>query len=305
MSIFLTGGSGQFGRCVQYLSRRAGFLCVAPTHQELDITRPEELERSIAQASRDHNIKAFIHSAAMTGLNACENDPGRAHAVNAHATEHIARICSDRDIPLVYISTDYVFDGTKQMPYEPDDEPAPLNAYGRSKLAGENAVIAQCDKYYILRFGGLFDERYTNEPSTVVHRALNNEPVSADSHNILSPTYAFDAAIALFALLGYPIPCNGVKVRCESQAVRSYGTYHIANIGYTSWYRFTCMLFDLLNIDVPVREISGSDQNGSARRPRFSALSVQKLHKCGIVMPTLDEALVTYVCNIDFSLCYS
>ncbi len=280
MRLLITGGSGQLGTCIRLECDRAGIQYAAPPHALMDISRPDDVRRGFDAITADGALDAVIHTAAMTAVDECERDPGRAWAVNASATAIIAEQCAGRGIPLLYVSTDYVFDGAKTAPYEPDDPPAPINVYGRTKLAGEMAVRTHCEKYCIARVSWLFSGHGTNYPSTIPARAKRGESLKAIADIVGSPTYAPDAAAAIREL-------------AESDAPS--GIYHVTHAAETTWYEFTRLVLRAAGIEGSVEPIPVDTLGLPAQRPPYSAMGNGSLMRTGIGMRPLEDAVHAFV----------
>jgi dTDP-4-dehydrorhamnose reductase len=217
--------------------------------------------------------ETVIHCAAMTDVDGCERDPDRAYLVNAIGTWNIACACAHFGCPVVYVSTDYVFDGTKESPYTEFDKPNPINVYGASKLAGEEAVRDLCAKHFIVRTSWVIAPHGKNFALTILNlakqRIVENEtdkPLTIVADQIGSPTYAKDLAQFLSSLVGSPL----------------YGIYHFTNSGYCSWYEFASKVIEFAGIDqVKVVPIKSEDWPTPTRRPKYSVLRHYRLELLG------------------------
>ena len=207
-----------------------------------------------------------IHCAGMTDVDGCERDPDAAFRINAVGTWNIACACASVDCAVAYISTDYVFDGTKGAPYTEYDKPNPINQYGASKLAGEEAVRELCNRHYIVRTSWLFAPHGKNFALSILRASEVNKEMRVVSDQTGSPTYAKDLAHFLATLAGSPL----------------YGTYHFANAGSCSWFEFAKNVLEQAGrLDVNVVPIKSEEWNTPAKRPAYSVLRRYKLELLG------------------------
>nr|MDQ2733293.1 dTDP-4-dehydrorhamnose reductase [Armatimonadota bacterium] len=195
MSILITGGGGQLGSEFAELLAASGASFSALNRAQLDVTDEAALQTAL-QDGREP-VHAVIHTAAYTKVDAAETERELAYAINATATRLLARLCAERQIPLVYISTDFIFSGSSKAPYEVDDAPDPLNVYGASKLAGEQAIQEVCDRFYIVRTSWVFGSHGHNFPRAMLKAAANGQPLRVVNDQVGSPTYARDLAEAI------------------------------------------------------------------------------------------------------------
>ena len=225
----------------------------SPSLHKVDITDGHGLRKLFHQLASDF----VIHTAAYTDVDGCEENPDRAHMVNALGTRNIALICQKKNIPLVYVSTDFVFDGKKNHPYTELDEPHPLNVYGKSKLAGENYVRSFLERYFIVRTSWLYGRYGKNFVETILKLASQKRELRVVNDQVGSPTYTKDLAQETKKLL----------------SGSSYGIYHITNSGSCSWYEFAEETLELAGLRrVKVKPITSKELNRPARRPQFSVL---------------------------------
>lgn len=225
-----------------------------PPVNKVDITELEVIKELFSQLA-PHFV---IHTAAYTDVDGCEENPDRAHMVNALGTRNIALICQKKNIPLVYVSTDFVFDGKKDCPYTELDEPHPLNVYGKSKLAGENYVRFLVERYFIVRASWLYGRYGKNFVETILKLAEEKEELTVVNDQVGSPTYTKDLAQEMKKLL----------------SSSSYGIYHITNSGSCSWYEFAKEILKLAPVrGIKVKPIASKELNRPAHRPQFSVLN--------------------------------
>ena len=249
----------------------------SPRLHKADITDGHRLRKLFYQLAPDF----VIHTAAYADVDGCEKNPDGAHRVNALGTRNIALICQEKNIPLVYVSTDFVFDGKKNYPYTELDEPHPLNVYGRSKLAGENYVRSLLERYFIVRTSWLYGRYGKNFVETILKLAEEKEVLTVVGDQVGSPTYSRDLAQEMKKL------ASG----------SSYGIYHITNSGSCNWYNFAEEILKLAGIrGVKVKPITSKELNRPAPRPQFSVLkSSSSRPGAGNTMRPWKEALKEYL----------
>jgi len=277
--VLITGGSGLLGRAlVRVFSRNHS--AVSPAHADMDITQPARV-REFMDA---HRPDLVIHAAAIADVDRCEQDPDAAYRVNAQGAHNAALACAERDAALVFISTDYVFDGTKAVPYTEYDETRALNVYGRAKIAAEQAVATFCWKHYIVRSAWLFASWGNNFVTTTLARTQRGETVRAVSDQYSSPTSAIDLAETIARLVAQP----------------DYGVYHLANRGVHSRYDMARAICRVARLDESLAQpIPASEARRPAPRPMFTALRNYRLELLGgDFMRPFEEALAECVASI-------
>lgn len=251
MRIVVTGADGQLG--VELVPALAAHgEVIGTTIVELDVTDPGCVDRLAALAP-----DWVVHAAAATDVDGCEREPELAMAVNADGTRRVAEGCRRAGAGLVYLSTDYVFDGCKGAPYTEGDAPAPLNVYGRSKLEGERAVRGLASRWIIVRTAWLYGTHGKNFVKTILGKVKTGERLRVVDDQVGSPTYAADLAGAVALLLS------------RGQT----GVFHVTNSGSCSWYEFTREILRLAGADVGrVSRIDSKESRRPARRPAYSVL---------------------------------
>ena len=270
MKIFVTGIKGQLGSEVVKL---LGNSTIGVDVDEIDLSAAESVP-----AIYD-GIDAVIHCAAYTAVDKAESDPVLARAINANGTRKIAEFAKRNNAKLIYISTDYVFDGEKDGIYEPDDIVNPQSVYGSTKLGGELAVKGLLNRYFIVRTSWVFGKG-NNFVKTMLRLADTQSEISVVSDQVGSPTYAADLA----------------KLLVEMIKTEKYGTYHATNEGFCSWYDFACEIFRRAGKTMKVNPISTEQYPAPAKRPRNSRLSKQKLADSGFkLLPDWQNALERYL----------
>jgi dTDP-4-dehydrorhamnose reductase len=274
----LLGGSGQLGTEI----RRSwtSWEIVAPSHAQLDIEDGDRVDALVGREKPD----ALINCAAFHNVDRCEEEPERAMAVNAVAVERLARICRDRGVAFVTISTDYVFDGKSSVPYTENDCPGPLSAYAVSKLAGEQLVARLESRALVVRTCGVYGIRPSaSKGHTFVDRVIAQgrakETIRVVNDVAASPTFAGHLADALRGLL-------------EAGAT---GLYHAADAGPVTWYDFATEALRQAGVDHSIEPIPASTWKAPARRPAFSALDSGKLRGLGIAMPDWRAGIADYL----------
>lgn len=221
--------------------------------RQLDITDADAVMRAI----REERPQTVIHSAAYADVDGCERDPDKAYLVNALGTWNVATACREYDAAIVYVSTDFVFDGEKGEPYTEYDAGNPLGHYGGSKLAGERHVRELCPRHYIARTAWLYGEHGKNFPFSIMNAAKTRPELKVVADQIGSPTFTADLAATIGNLIGSPM----------------YGTYHVTNKGTCSWYEFAKEILRLAGITgVEVLPIKAEEWPSPTKRPKYSVL---------------------------------
>lgn len=275
--ILVTGASGQLGRDVCRELRRREIECLGTASSDMDLTDREAVCRRV----REYRPDAVIHCAAYTAVDRAEEEPERAFAVNERGTRNLVEGCKETGAKLLYISTDYVFSGEGTEPHETDDPTGPLNVYGKSKLAGEQAVREALEKYFIVRTSWVFGPHGNNFVKAMLRLGQTRPAVEVVSDQIGSPTYTKDLA---------PLLCGMVQTN-------RYGTYHATNEGFCSWAEFAKAIFEAGGRQVQVNEIlSAQYRCAKATRPLNSRLSKQSLSEAGLAkLPRWRDALARYL----------
>lgn len=238
-------------------------------HEVIPLPRAEAdlTDRAAVMRAMDARRPEFvIHAAAFTAVDECERQPDLAFRVNAEGTRHVALACRQLGIPMLYISTDYVFDGEKSEPYIESDPPNPLNVYGKSKLEGERSVIELVERYWIVRTSWLFGPFGRNFVSAILDQARAGRPLRVVDDQFGAPTYTVDLAAKLEELVADSEP----------------GIYHVTNQGYCSWFQFAQEILRQAGLgETPISAVPTSGANRAARRPRNSRLASVRLGASG------------------------
>lgn len=277
MKVFVTGGEGQLGTELTAQAASHGIDILAPALAQMDLTRPEQVDC----AWEAFHPAAVINAAAYTAVDRAESEPGLAFAVNAEAAAHIARRCAREHIPLIHISTDYVFDGLKGSPYREDDPVAPLGVYGRSKAEGEAGVRRHLSRHLIVRTAWLYSAHGANFVKTVMRLVAERDELRIVDDQIGCPTCAADLADAVLRMVGRLAP--GAEV--------PWGTFHYCGRGVTSWYGMARHVLETLKArgriaSFRLRPITTSEYPTPARRPPYSVLDCTRIEAAfGICRP--------------------
>lgn len=313
MKVFVTGVAGQLGHDVMNELARRGYegigTDIAPEYSgiqdgtavttapyvPLDITNEAAVQKVITEISPD----VVVHCAAWTAVDLAEDDDKveKVRAINARGTEYIAKVCKELNCKMVYISTDYVFDGQGCEPWQPDcKDYKPLNVYGQTKLEGELAVSENLDKYFIVRIAWVFGKNGKNFIKTMLNVGKTHDRLTVVNDQIGTPTYTFDLARLLVDMI----------------ETEKYGYYHATNEGgYISWYDFTKEIFrqavelghtEYSEERLTVAPVTTAEYGASkAARPFNSRLDKSKLTENGFTpLPTWQDALTRYLRELEF-----
>lgn len=288
MRVLVTGVKGQLGHDVMNELAKRNHTGIGVDIEEMDITDAASVERVIMES----DVEAVIHCAAWTAVDLAEDEDkiDKVRQVNANGTENIAKVCAELDLKMIYISTDYVFDGQGTRPWEPDDERHPLNVYGQTKYEGELAVEKYLTKYYIVRIAWVFGVNGKNFIKTMLNLGKTHEELTVVDDQIGSPTYTYDLA----------------RLLVDMVETDKYGRYHATNEGLCSWYEFACEIFRQAAKINPVYEkvhvtpVDSSKYPAKAKRPSNSRMSKEKLTENGFErLPSWQDALKRYLKEID------
>lgn len=257
MRILITGAGGMLGQDLLSAVTAAGHGCVALTHAELDISDPAEVDAALTSAAPD----VVVNCAAWTDVDGAEAEYEGALAVNGAGAGNVARAAGRAGAWTVHISSDYVFDGAKRQPYLESDPPAPLSGYGRSKLAGEEAVATEAeDAHTIVRSSWLFGLGGRCFPATILRLAAEREELTVVDDQVGCPTFTGHLATAL-------------AVICET---RPSGVLHVAGGGSCSWFQFATEIVSAAGLGAQVKPGRTADQGRPAPRPAYSVLGSER-----------------------------
>ncbi len=277
MRVLVTGVNGQLGYDVVHELEKRGHEAIGVDIGEMDITKPDEVHRGMETAHPD----AVIHCSAYTAVDRAEEEVDLCRKVNAEGTKYIAEECAVQGCKLLYLSTDYIFSGDGERPWEPDDEAAPLNVYGLPKYEGEQEIKSRMDHYFIVRISWVFGINGNNFIKTMLRLGRENGAVKVVDDQIGSPTYTADLAVLLVDMI-------------ESEA---YGQYHASNEGVCSWYEFAKEIFRAAGMDdVQVTPVTSDEFPAKAKRPANSRMSKEKLVEKGFnKLPAWQDAVRRYI----------
>jgi dTDP-4-dehydrorhamnose reductase len=273
MKLLVAGAAGMLGRDVLLAAGNAGHDVVGFGRAELDATDPGAVERKLGLERPD----LVLNCAAWTDVDGAEEDEEAAFAVNGTGAGNLAAGAAEVGAGIVYVSTDYVFDGAKGAPYVESDQPAPLSAYGRTKLAGEEATAAANKRHFVVRSAGLFGIGGHNFVETMLRLAASQSEVLVVRDQVGSPTYTWHLAYGLVRLI------EGLE----------YGIHHMAAAGQCSWYEFAREVFEQAKVDCKVLSVTSDEFGRPAPRPPFSALVSQREH--AIRLPSWQDGLSGYL----------
>jgi dTDP-4-dehydrorhamnose reductase len=273
MNILITGARGQLGYALRETLK----------NEKLSLTDLPELNLTSHQDTLNYILtvkpEVVIHCAAKTNVDECELNPDAAYMVNVLATKNVVNACQITNSLLVYISTDYVFDGCKNQPYHEYDLCKPINIYGKTKWQGEEIIKMHLNKFFIIRTAWLFGDIGHNFIKTILKIADESRSLKIVNDQVGSPTYAFDLAVAIAQLI----------------QTKAYGIYHITNFGNCSWFEFARQILKYADQkDVSLEPITSEELNRPAPRPRYSILAHDTLNSIAITMPSYQDALQRY-----------
>jgi dTDP-4-dehydrorhamnose reductase len=271
MRVLLTGANGQLGSA---LCEVFGYETVIPKDlPDFDLSRPTVEEEVIGSAP-----DLIIHAGAYTDVDGAEREPDLALAVNAKGTEQIARAAKRLGARLIYISTDYVFDGQQRTPYREDDSPRPINRYGFSKWKGEQAVLTSGARALIIRTAWLYGSVGKNFVKSIIRAAQSESILKVVNDQAGCPTYAEDLAAAVASLVGMEVD----------------GVIHVTNRGQCTWYEFAQAIVHEMGFGCSVIPITTDQAGRLAKRPSYSVLSLDRLASLGLSLPDWNQALARF-----------
>lgn len=296
MKVLVTGVGGQLGYDVMNELARRGIDAygtdilpdnkICENYTALDITD----EKQVLETIRSINPNAVIHCAAWTAVDAAEDEENQVKvtAINTDGTAYIAKACKEIDAKMLYISTDYVFNGMGETPWNPDSkEYAPINVYGQTKLGGELAVSSMLEKYFVVRIAWVFGKNGKNFIKTMLNVGRTHDEVRVVNDQIGTPTYTYDLARLLVDMI----------------VTEKYGYYHATNEGgYISWYDFTCEIYNKAGLTTKITPVTTEEYGLSkAKRPFNSRLDRSKLVTAGFTpLPDWKDALERYLKEINY-----
>lgn len=292
MRVLVIGSSGQLGFELMRTAWPASWSISGLTHGDLDITDSGAVDR-VLNASGSALV---VNAAGYTAVDRAEIDSPAAFAVNRNGAAHVADACARTGIPLMHISTDYVFDGTKRDAYAEDDPVAPINVYGASKAAGEDEVRRRSARHLILRTSWLYGAHGTNFVKAMLRLGAERPELRVVDDQLGSPTAAADLAACIVQ----------ISHRIATASPR-WGTYHLCGAGATTWYEFARCIFDLRtsgrNAAPRLRSVSSAEFDAPARRPPNSRLDCGRMQRVfGVACPPWETSLARRLPEIEASL---
>jgi len=285
IKILVTGVKGQLGYdVVRELTERGFTNVLGIDREELDITD----EKAVHKFIKEYKPELVFHNAAWTAVDKAEQMPEAVYAVNALGPKYIAEACKEIDAKMMYISTDYVFEGTGKKFYEVDDSKNGLSVYGKTKSQGEDFVTSILDKYFIIRISWVFGINGNNFIKTMLKLGKTHDKLNIVCDQIGSPTYTYDLS----------------KLMCDMMVTSKYGIYHATNEGVCSWSDFAEYIFEVANLDVKVNPVTSEEYKklvpSQADRPLNSRMSKDSLTQNGFSkLPTWQDATRRYVKQLE------
>ena len=280
MKFLVTGVNGQLGYDIVKELEKRGHEAVGTDRSTMDITNQAQVEEVVKR----EKVDGIFHCAAYTAVDKAEDEIEQCRAVNATATAFLAKVCQELGIKMLYLSTDYVFDGEGTKPWDTKDKViAPLNVYGQTKYEGEEAVKKYLEQYFIVRISWVFGKNGNNFIKTMLRLGKERGAVSVVQDQVGSPTYTADLAVLLVDMM----------------ETEKYGIYHATNEGFCSWYEFACEIFKQAGMDVVVTPVDSTQFKTKAKRPHNSRMKKEKLIENGFHrLPSWQDALSRYLKEI-------
>lgn len=267
MVVLVTGANGQLGQALQFIAPNYPELqFVFCNSKELDITNLN----NVKQIFQHFKPNYCINAAAYTAVDKAESNQEKAHLINVVGAKNLAEVCKEFDTILLHISTDFVFDGTKDSPYSEEDIPNPTGVYGQTKLDGEKAIQETWDKHFIIRTSWVYSQFGNNFMKTMLRLASERDKLSVVNDQIGTPTNAVDLAEVLVKI------CSSIVHRPSSNL---FGIYNFSNEGQCSWYDFAKKIFEFNDIKINLEPIPTTSFPTPAKRPAFSVLDKSKIKK--------------------------
>ncbi len=290
MKILVTGSQGQLGRELMLQADKAGVRVEGVDLPDFDLTRPDHIKN----AAQRYRPDLLVNAAAYTAVDRAESEEALCMAVNCDGPRHLAQYCREAGIPLVHVSTDFVFDGRKKSPYTESDPPAPRGVYARSKAEGEKAIQDALDRHLILRTAWLYSVHGQNFVKTMLRLGAERSEISVVADQYGCPTSAADLAAAILTIAG----------RLAAAEDETWGIYHYCGDGVTTWYGFACEIFEQARRHTQlkvtrVKPIATEDYPTDATRPAYSALDCGKIAaRFGIRPPAWQESLAATITRL-------
>lgn len=274
MKILVTGAGGMLGQALVPCLESRGHTVMALPKESLDVTNYTQVVESLTKAKPD----IVIHCAAYTKVDQAESEPGLAYLINGYGTENLAVSCNTLNLPMLYVSSDYVFDGEQNQPYNPWDATRPLSIYGKSKLAGEKAVQRHLLRFYIVRTSWLYGPNGKNFVDTILAMAQERKTLRVVSDQVGTPTCTLSLSETIADLI----------------TTGRWGIYHASDDGVTNWYEFAKEITRGTNAEII--PIETKDMPRPATRPKYSVMDKTTLiNTIGRELPTWQESLQAYL----------
>lgn len=277
MRILITGANGMLSFALKKVLKPKNQLILTDI-DNMDITKAKIVQDFFNKTKPE----IVIHAAAYTDVDGAESNQKLAFKINRDGTRNVASAAKKLDIPIVYISTDYIFGGGKRKPYTENDRPHPLSIYGLSKYAGEKEIKKISKKYYLIRSAWLYGPEGKNFVTTILRLAKELDELKIVNDQRGCPTYTFDLAKAIFKLI----------------KKEQYGTYHITNSSSCTWYQYAKEILKIKKIKKIIIPIISKELNRPAQRPGYSVLSNKKVKRFGIKLRPWQKALASFLKNI-------
>lgn len=269
-TILITGANGMFGQDAARVFADAGYAVLKTSKADLDVTNFAQVQKFFAE----NNFDFVLHAAAYTKVDDAETNRDLAFLVNVEGAKNVAIASKEKSVPMIFISTDYVFDGTKKSPYLPSDKTNPINVYGASKLAGEEEVKKFNPKHYIVRTSWLYGKNGKNFVNTMITLSENQPSLKVVDDQFGCPTWTVDLAHAIKNLI---------------ETKKPFGIYHLCGNGITTWLGLSKKIFEITEIKIEVKAVTTAEFPRPAKRPKFSAMENNRL------LRNWEEALSNYL----------
>ena len=281
MVVLVTGAAGQLGQSLQFIAHDyADCKFIFASSQDLDITNQEKVNTFF----NVNKIDFCINTAAYTAVDKAETDIEKATSINVDGPKNLALACKKKNVKLIHVSTDFVFDGSSNIPYLETDVTNPLGVYGQTKLDGEIAVAQNMTDYFIIRTSWVYSQFGNNFMKTMLRLASERDSLSIVSDQVGSPTNAVDLAKAIMQIV--------TKIQHPKPRTQ-FGIYNFSNEGNCSWYDFAVEIFKINNVDIDVQPIPTEAFPTPAKRPKYSLLDKSKIKNTfGIIIKTWQESLL-------------
>ncbi|WP_162126810.1 dTDP-4-dehydrorhamnose reductase [Flavobacterium phycosphaerae] len=280
MVVLVTGANGQLGQALQLVSGNypeISFVFCASA--DLDITD----KNNCATVFAKYQPHYCINSAAYTAVDKAESEPEKAYLINVVGAQNLAEVCQKQQTVLLHVSTDFVFDGSKTIPYTEEDSTNPMGVYGQTKLDGEHAIREIMTEYYIIRTSWVYSQFGNNFMKTMLRLASERDSLSVVNDQIGTPTHAVDLAEALIKI---------IQTNNQQPTTNNFGIYNFSNEGQCSWYDFAKKIFEVNHININLLPIPTSNYPTPAKRPAYSVLDKGKMKRVfGIRIDSWEDSL--------------